>query len=1071
MLTRRNRWGLTALALAIALVLAACTPPDQSTGLPDHVTIGLSLGGDLDAQSLAPQGSPYDPSTGELALETVHVSVYSGGDLVTFTDRGGTYVASATGSIEFVTLSTGAGGVADATVELPAAGNPYTFVSHGYADVTEPVIAYASQTQNVSDAATVWIRPDSVLGGARLVPRLPTTYATPGEVLDLMLEVAANGHEGFGEGYLQVPLGDFEASYDTTVEVVASSNRGIRVRVPAECSGELSVTVNVRGLVEAADGFVVDDLAPVEYAIDCPPRVGGSVQVDNERPEVTIDGYDAATREVVGTASDDVGIAKVQVFDGGVLLASTDEAEATGDVAIIAFPGGGNTFRTTLRTAPYGGIVAYAFDTSGNEGRSEELASPNQVWVDVGGSGDGTGSESAPFTSLQAALDAVNAGGKVFVAPGTYVEQLRITKDLTIVGAGVGETIIRAPDVMHPAEGEGATARFPIIDVAGAGVTARVSGITVQGPFGTAGGGGTGCQMMGVRVKDGVLYMSDSEVVGARQEPFSGNQCGTGIQVGRDLDSHAGTAYLTDVDVRDFQKTGIFVDGVGSTLHMSGGTVSGHGDTTVTAQNGIQVSRGASAFIDGVTVHGANYGPTSWGASGLLLYLSSAVEVRNSTFFDNDVNVYITPDSQAPVLRGNRFDGADDADVVVMIPDAIDLTQGNTFSGVDPATASDADLFAIEDRIYHGADDASFGLARLVPGRVFVTPNSGGVQVGVNAASAGDVVVVAPGDYTAEGVVLVPASKAYLTLEGAGAKVRGFDVRADGVTLDGFEVELDANAQVVGVTVAARNVTLNGLDIYNAATFDDRTNGFAVQVPTGADASGFTMTGGSIANVTYGVFADTAVTTPTTLTGVLIEDVSLSDVTWKGMYFEALADATIRDVTMENVGWYGGGIGTGQEGSWGTGIDINLKYGDYANIALEGVSATDTGWSYGTASGAGDKATDSDPNGAAIAIRARNDGGYAAAPATLTNVVIDGLDVTESRTGVRFGEPGKDNEHVGAVVRNSTFTAPSVAGVTAYGIVNESVSDVDATTGNAFDGVAVWDGSDAAGRGEVHGAP
>src|SRR5262245_36032059 len=49
------------------------------------------------------------------------------------------------------------------------------------------------------------------------------------------------------------------------------------------------------------------------------------------------------------------------------------------------------------------------------------------------------------YPTIQAAIDAAQAGDAITVLAGTYTEQLRISKDLEIVGAGVKSTIIRAP--------------------------------------------------------------------------------------------------------------------------------------------------------------------------------------------------------------------------------------------------------------------------------------------------------------------------------------------------------------------------------------------------------------------------------------------------------------------------------------------------------------------------------------------------------------------------------------------------------------------------------------------------
>ncbi|MDD3518925.1 MAG: hypothetical protein PHQ14_11295, partial [Chromatiales bacterium] len=49
------------------------------------------------------------------------------------------------------------------------------------------------------------------------------------------------------------------------------------------------------------------------------------------------------------------------------------------------------------------------------------------------------------YANIQAAVDAAVDGDSVVMAAQTYVEQVTITKAITLEGAGIGQTIVRSP--------------------------------------------------------------------------------------------------------------------------------------------------------------------------------------------------------------------------------------------------------------------------------------------------------------------------------------------------------------------------------------------------------------------------------------------------------------------------------------------------------------------------------------------------------------------------------------------------------------------------------------------------
>jgi hypothetical protein len=113
------------------------------------------------------------------------------------------------------------------------------------------------------------------------------------------------------------------------------------------------------------------------------------------------------------------------------------------------------------------------------------------------------------YPTIQSAIDAASPGDTIKVLPGIYIEQLMISKSLTLVGTGAKSTIIKAP-----AESDPSVLGIPnIIDVSiGAEVTLK--GFTISGFDGTSCGTFPLDELNAVRVQeeDATIHFDSSAI-------------------------------------------------------------------------------------------------------------------------------------------------------------------------------------------------------------------------------------------------------------------------------------------------------------------------------------------------------------------------------------------------------------------------------------------------------------------------------------------------------------------------------------------------------------------------------
>ncbi len=398
------------------------------------------------------------------------------------------------------------------------------------------------------------------------------------------------------------------------------------------------------------------------------------------------------------------------------------------------------------------------------------------------------------------------------------------------------------------------------------------------------------------------------------------------------------------------------------------------------------------------------------------------------------------------------------------------------FSSILSGADGDDTLVGIEKLSFAGD---SLTLSLVDPVQLFsggvLTGTFTSIQAAVDAAISGDTILVGAGTYdpfTVDVAVTIRGTGGAV-IEGSFRDVNpvpngvsvgewlqtaasyngnggvGATIAADGVTIE----NLSFTGLLHGVSIGGSdNLTLTDVDIsdsvYGVVKFGD------------TDASGFVMTGGSITDSYQGFTIDSGGGTNAAFADVLLDGVTFENLTEKGFYADNLSDAQLLNLVMSNVGEFGRGpaFGAAGVGEYGAGIDINVKYGAYSNIEIAGFDFTDVGSS---------STPDSVPLdfGAAITIKARDDGSYASNPATLTNVTVHDGTIDGTATGVRIGEPGKGNAGpTGVTVTNVTITGADVATFDNASLATLTVTGTTAgdayTTGATTVGAVLYDGSD-----------
>ncbi|MHB8857193.1 MAG: Ig-like domain-containing protein [Bellilinea sp.] len=312
-------------------------------------------------------------------------------------------------------------------------------------------------------------------------------------------------------------------------------------------------------------------------------------------------------------------------------------------------------------------------------GSSRPVEAVSPIYVDDGWTGvapgadpDGPGPATTfgtdSFATIQAGVDAVDAGGTVQVYAGTYTEQISINKNLTLSGEDKLTTIIEAPAVMSTACDTSVTLLNRPILCVDTSASATIQGFTLDG----LSLGSTNARLVGIAFRNAGGVVQDNIIQNIGFSTLNGAEEGVGVYL-YNSDLTARAINITGNTITNFNKNGITLTSHANwsplTFLVEGNTITGYGPNQTIVQNGIQIElpRG-SGTITGNTISNIAFNNSN-NPQALV-----AVSILNLAAPDNPNTITTT---------GNTITGAQGG---VYYFDGQGLISNNTIAVVNPSS-------------------------------------------------------------------------------------------------------------------------------------------------------------------------------------------------------------------------------------------------------------------------------------------------------------------------------------------------------------------------------------------------
>ena len=489
----------------------------------------------------------------------------------------------------------------------------------------------------------------------------------------------------------------------------------------------------------------------------------------------------------------------------------------------------------TLTTSDfsYDNVNARWIVNATNDGQNEGTDTLSQMEIVTDGAGHafrlvGDGSQ---YQTIQEAIDAAQAGDTILVAPGIYDEHLSINKSITIEGANFGVS--------------GTGTRGVETDIVG-GITITADNVTVDGV--QVSGSYDSVTQNGTDLPNGVVIESNNVTI--ENSVFTGEGAAVNSRPFSTFGGINGFSFTNNA-VTGWQEGAYIVNGGTGTI--SHDTFTNDGSAVVTESIGMTISNdsfqhsgtpsygigsdiatdGNQSNVDLDTFVGPNDTFSAGDTKQLSVYLNAAGPVTVT----NDTGINATIHGEYATGPLTYFGGAaSDAITGTSLNDTFNVGAGNDSidggSGTNTvkydAAVSTTDFSVVGGKWQvsdgtHGTDGLN-NVEKVTDGtHNFLLVGAGGyatIQAAVNAASAGDTILIAPGTYA--GATISEA----LTIIGSGS---GSTLVNTSDATNGFDLTGDINSTVVGdsATVSISGIGFidnqDGIDVHSSTNLANLT--------------------------------------------------------------------------------------------------------------------------------------------------------------------------------------------------------------------------------------------------------